>query len=479
MNEVNKSEKMHDVIIIGAGSAGLSARSEVEKNTDNYLIVDGGTLGTTCARVGCMPSKVLIEAANIYFQKQKFDKIGVSGQENLKISSVKLMEHVRELRDFFVQSTVKDMDQWGDKHFLEGYAEFQDKQTILVNGTSYKAKKFIIATGSAPVIPANFEDYKEDLLTTDKFFELKSLPKKMAVIGAGAIGLELAQALARVGVEVLLFDPKPSFGGLANEDIKKQVLEKLETELTVIQAGVESLQKNANGFTLHSEGKKFEVEQVLMAVGRKPRLKGLKLDKAGIVADEKGKVEFHPETCRIPGTNCYLAGDANAHLPVLHEASDDGRISGYNSVREKDHSFKRRVRMTICFSSPNIAVIGKSLADLKKDQADFVTGEVDFKRQGRSRTKLENHGLLKVYAEKQKGEILGAELYAPDGEHLAHFLAAAIDTKATVFTMLSQPFYHPVVEEGLRTALRDLSKKVTEQCKDFDLVPCQNPPAGA
>lgn len=466
----------YDVVIVGAGSAGLAARSEVKKHTENYLVIDDGPLGTTCARVGCMPSKVFIEAANAFHQVSKFPTIGVSGTEHLKVDTQKLMLHVRSLRDRFVRGVLRDIETWKETHFLEGRARLAGPGQLEVNGKTIEAEKIIIATGSKTAMP---EAWKElNLLTSDTFFEQASLPESVAVIGAGVIGLELSQALERVGVDVTLFGADSFVAGVTDPDVSVSIKAKISQDLTFVQEAVEKIEKVADGFIVHSSSVSKKVHQVLVCVGRRPQVQNLGFESLNIKLDAKGVPTVDPQTCRIEGTSVYLAGDVLNHLPVLHEAADEGRIAGFNAVHHQDHKFTRRIRMSVAFTHPQICVVGKPFLNLKNDGVEFRTGAVNFEKQGRAIAKMENYGLLKIYAETSSGRLVGAEMFAPDGEHLAHILASAIESGLTVSELLVRPYYHPVIEEGLRTALRDLARQVGSQCSEFDLLRCEDPPAG-
>ena len=171
---------------------------------------------------------------------------------------------------------------------------------------------------------------------------------------------------------------------------------------------------------------------------------------------------------KLRGLPIYLAGDPSGRRPLLHEAADDGRIAGYNSVHRKTRCFERRAPLSITFSEPNLAMVGKSFAELRRGR--FVTGEASFETQARALIMTENHGLLHVYARAADGKFLGAEMIGPAGEHLAHLMAWALQQKLTVFEMLRMPFYHPVIEEGLRTALRDAARKVSSNVKRLEVA---------
>ncbi|MGH1467864.1 MAG: dihydrolipoyl dehydrogenase [Bdellovibrionales bacterium] len=453
--------KEYKVIIIGAGTSGLTARREVAKGTDDYLVIDDSPLGTTCARVGCMPSKVLIQAANDFYRKDKFPELGILGSENLKIDTKKVMSHVRSLRDRFVRGVRGGMESWEKTHLLRGRAKFIDKNTVEVDGEKYRAEKFVLAPGSRPMIPGPWHAFKSHLLTTDQVFELEDLPKSVAVIGLGVIGVEIGQALSRLGVEVTGFTRGKGIGGTTDPDIQNYIAKTIEKEIPTYYNGAELKRVLPNGkIEIEADGKLFEVDKVLASVGRRPNVDRLGLENTGVKLNDRGMPEFSVSTLKLTDApHMTFPGDVNADRPILHEAADEGVIAGYNTMNE-EQCFKRRTSIGVTFTDPNIAFVGKRFADLDED---YVAGEVTFEGQGRSIVKLKEVGLLHVYVSKNNHEILGAEFMAPDGEHLAHLLSWAISMKLTVFEALKMPFYHPVIEEGLRTALRDAASQLGDR----------------
>jgi dihydrolipoamide dehydrogenase len=454
--------KEYDVIIIGAGTAGLSARREVAKVTDNYLVVEAGKLGTTCARVGCMPSKVIIQVAKDFSRRKRFDEVGIKGGEALSIDLDQVMAHVRILRDRFVGGVISSMKEWEDKLRLKR-ATFVDSHTLDLEGEQVKGKKIIIATGSRPIIPKPFEPFKNFLWTTDDFFESESLPYSIAVIGLGVIGAELGQALARLGIDVKGFSKGRQIGGISDPVINDYIIKKWEDDFPLHLDGVEveGISPN-NKLLLKSDDQFFEVDKALMAVGRKQTVDLLGLREIGVPFNSRGIPEVDRKTMQIKEfPHLFLPGDANAYRPILHEAADEGKIAGFNAVSEVQ-CFQHREPLGITFTSPNLAFVGKKHSELTSDKVSFVTGQVSFEGQGRSIVNLQEQGLLHVYADSHSGKILGAEMQAPDGEHIAHLLSWAISLNLTVDETLKLPFYHPVIEEGLRTALRDCASQVKE-----------------
>ena len=460
-----------DVVIIGAGSAGLSALREVRKRTDNFVLINDGPWGTTCARVGCMPSKLLIEAANAFHRRISFDEFGITGANHLGVDSHRVLQRVRRLRDDFVASTLKSVKELGSRA-LSGHASILSPEEILVNGEKYQAREIIIATGSRPVVPESWQNLGDRLLTTDTLFEQETLSKRIAVIGMGPIGLEMAQALSRLGVHVTGFGSRAMIGGISDPLINQVTVSLLAEEFPLhLGARANVAMKSQNGsITVSTEDVEVEVDSVLAALGRRPNIDKINLEALGVPLDEKGFPPVNPDTLQIADLPVFLAGDVNQRHPLLHEAADDGHIAGLNAMNEELICFKRRTPLAIVFSDPNIAVVGKSFDSLQ--QEDIRVGEVNFSRQGRALSAQVNRGVLRVYAAADGGQLLGAEMCAPAGEHLSHLLALAIGQSLTVWDLLRLPFYHPVLEEGLRTALRNLASKFPAR-QESDLAACE------
>ncbi|MCT4642928.1 MAG: dihydrolipoyl dehydrogenase [Bacteriovoracaceae bacterium] len=449
--------KKFDVVIIGAGTAGLSARKEVAKVTDNYAIIDNGPLGTTCARVGCMPSKVLIQAANDYYNTKSLETIGVSGNKHIKLDHKKLMNYVRSLRDRFVRSVNSSIDEFKDK-IIAKRAKFVDAHHLDLGDEIIYAKRIIIATGSRPIIPAPWLEYKDYLINTNEFFESESFPKSVGVLGLGVIGIELGQALSRIGTDVIGIGLGKEIGGLTDPKLQDYVIDKMSKEFPIYTNGANIKGIKDNKLILETQGKEFLVDKALVSLGRRSNLDLLDLDNAGVTLNERGMPQFDKTTFSLlEADHIFIAGDVNGHRPILHEASDQGKIAGINAVSKKQ-SYKEKTGLGITFSDPNIATVGTRFKDLKEDS--FETGGASFEGQGRSIVKRKEMGLLSVYAEKESQKIVGAEIFGPDAEHLAHLLAWVIDLELDVKRVLELPFYHPVIEEGLRTALRDLYFKL-------------------
>lgn len=469
--------KRYKVAIIGAGTAGLSARGEVQKVTDDYVVIDDGILGTTCARVGCMPSKVLIQVANDFHRREAFEAEGIRGGEGLRVDTQAVMEHVRALRDRFVRGVLGGMESWQD-HLIAKRARIVGDHLIDLGDEQIEAESIVIATGSSPILPGPWAPFRHRLIDTNAFFELPDLPRRVAVIGLGVIGLELGQALHRLGVEVVAISLDKAYGGLSDPALQDYAHEAFSSEFPVHLSGVRALREEGEDLVLELEdGTALAVDGALLSVGRRPNLVGLGLEELGVPFENRLPV-FDASTFRVSGKDWYFVGDVNGTRPLLHEAADEGRIAGYNAVHDEDQCFRRRTGLGVTFSAPNIATVGRSHRELVADGVDFITGEVSYEGQGRAIVKLEELGQLHVYADKHTGQLLGSELIAPEGEHLAHLLAWAIAAGLGVRQALTLPFYHPVLEEGLRTALRHAARQLDDAPPPLEVLRCADPPVG-
>ena len=454
-----------DVAVIGAGSAGMRALRAAKAWTQNVVMIEGGAYGTTCASVGCMPSKLLIAAAESAHAVQQAPEFGVN-TGGVNIDGVAVMDRVRRERDRFVGFVVDTVEKLPEEQRIRGMARFLDDHRIQVGDhTIVDAQRIVIATGSTPSYPGFFAKLGDRLVVNDDIFEWRDLPKSVAVFGPGVIGLELGQALSRLGVDVLMFGLGGQVGPLTDPEVMESATQAFSKEFYLdADAKVHSMVNVEDGVSIaydDHDGKMRvkTVDYVIAATGRAPNVSGLGLENTSLPLDEKGIPEFNAETLRIGRSSVFIAGDVNNDRPLLHEAADEGAIAGDNAGRYPDvKPGLRSSPLGIVFSDPQIAMVGSTYAELS--QSDVVVGAVSFADQGRSRVMLKNQGLLRVYADPDNGRFLGAEMFGPRAEHLGHLLAWAHQSNMTVGQMLEMPFYHPVIEEGLRTALRNAHKQL-------------------
>lgn len=443
-----------DVAIIGAGTAGIAAERSARANGVSTLLIDPYFDGTLCANTGCMPSKLLIAAAKEAHRVRKAEMFGISVGD-VRIDGPAVMERLRSERDRFARLTRESIAELPDEILIKSRARFLGPTRLgLYDGREVQANAIIIATGAKPVMPPAFEALGDLVKTHETIFELEDLPRRLAVVGAGPIGLELSQAFARLGVEVLLFDKSDEIGKVRCKRVHETLRKVIESELSLHLGCDVEPEKTGDAVMVRwsgSESGEGEFDLVLAALGRPPYLDGLDLDKADLACDDHGVPCHDRATMRCGDSAVFIAGDVAADIPLLHEASHDGAIAGRNAAALPARiKTSRNVSFSITFTDPPTASIGNSEED------GAVTGTVDFGDQGRARVEGRNRGTLTLYAAAPDGRLIGADLCAPAGEHLAHLLAWAIETGMTASAMLELPFYHPTIEEGLKSALRTI-----------------------
>ncbi len=463
-----------DVAIIGVGTAGMVAYQRVRKTTDRVVLIEGNRYGTTCARVGCMPSKLLIAAADNAHNMAQGPLFGITAG-GINIDGKAVMKRVRKERDKFVGSVVESVDKFPDHHRMFGHARFVAPKRLKVEGTNgdvheVQADRIIIATGSRPNIPGFLKEAKDRLVVNDDIFEWQDLPKSVAVFGPGIIGLELGQALSRLGVRVRMFGKGGSVGPIKDPSIERYALETFNREFPLDpEADVKKVERTDQGvavtFAGFGQDETTETfDYLLAATGRRPNIDGLDIQNAEIELDDKGMPLFDPFTLRCGDSHIFIAGDANNSLPLLHEAADEGRIAGDNAGAYPEvMAGLRRTALAVVFTDPQIASVGLTIDEVdERCRGRYAVGEVSFEDQGRSKVIGKNAGLLRVYGEHGTGLFMGAEMFGPAAEHIGHLLAWSAQRRLTVSEMLDMPFYHPVIEEGLRTALKQLNRNLSK-----------------
>ena len=469
-----------DVAVIGAGTAGLVAFRQAARHAERVVLIEGGAYGTTCARVGCMPSKLLIAAAEAAHSAENAGRFGVHAAP-VHIDGKAVMERVRRERDRFVGFVLDSVEKIPAEQRVRGMARFEAPNVLAVeDGPRINAERIVIATGSRTNVVGFLKGAGSRLVTNDEVFEWTDLPESVAVFGPGVIGLELGQALSRLGVRVRMFGVGGAVGPIRDPEIRKIALATFRDEFPLDpDASTTGVRETDAGVEIgfcdeHGTEVSETFDYLLAATGRRPNVDGLALENSGLALDDRGVPEFDPYTLRCGDSPIFIAGDANDELPILHEAADEGRIAGANAGRYPAvQTGNRRVPMSVVFTDPQIAAVGLTIQQTdERCRGCCAVGSVNFENQGRSRVIGRNRGLLRVYGAHGTGRFMGAEMFGPAAEHIAHLLAWAAQQRMNVDELLEMPFYHPVIEEGLRTALRDLHDKLklgpesADECMD-------------
>lgn len=448
-----------DVAIIGAGTAGMYALREVIRAGKSFVLIDQGPLGTTCARVGCMPSKVALHAAGLWATRKEMAAQGISGSDDLQIDYRQTWQALRQQRDRFAGSARDKAIKQAGEHLIMGKARLLSPTRIQVSTAEgerlVEAGRCIIATGSRPVRPHWLPSAEDGVITTDELFELDDLPPRIGVIGLGAVGLEMSLALARLGIQVTAAGTG-TLAGSADPVIAQAAEQRFSREFDLWLGEPAKLEAHGKGWRLRAGERTAEVDLVVAALGRQLNSDQLGLADAGVPLDAKGKPDCDPQSLQVGDLPLFIAGDANGDRPLMHEAADEGAMAGFNACQLQPSRFKRKTPLAIAFSDPDLCTVGAGFDQLDPDQ--ILIGSAQGSSNGRASILGGEDSLIRLYADKHSGQLLGASLLCTGGEHLAHLLAWAIQRGESAQDLLEMPFYHPVIEEMLSSALLDIAK---------------------
>lgn len=432
----------YDVIVIGGGTAGLAAYREVIKSGKTALLIESTGFTTTCASVGCMPSKLLIAASHNAEQLQKSYLFGIKAGE-VSIDGAAIFERVRRERDRFVGFVQRGAE--NIEHKIIGTAHLIDNNRVEVNGEVKTCRAFVLACGSRNNVPNVLKDI--NYLTNESVFELRNIPKTMAIIGAGVIGLEMGYAFKNLGSQIHLFSKHERLLGL-NASVSDYLVKDIKENFNFLEEDIKKVTQRENDYLIEYGDKSIIVEQIFVAIGRTSNI-----DKLGVPLNMLKK--YNRQTTQIEGSCLFVAGDANGDIPVLHEAANEAIIAAKNAISYPHvREFKRSTPLAIVFTQPQVMTVGQT-------DKYYIKGEVSFEDQGRSRVELVNKGLLELYFTRER-QLIGAQMIGPSAEHIAHSLCWLIEKGVTLEEFLDMPFYHPVIEEGVRTALRDARDKFSQ-----------------
>ncbi len=441
-----------DVAVIGAGTAGIEAWRAATQAGADALLIERGPGGTTCARVGCMPSKALLAAGRAAHAARGAGDFGVR-VGSVEVDGAAVMARVRRMRDLFVESVFDNMDDIPKDKRIDGAARFTGPTTLAVDDRlTIEAKSVVIATGADPEVPDAFRDVRDRVRTHVDVWDIDTLPDRLAVLGAGPVGIELAQAFAWLGVEVTVFDPGEAIGALTDPEANKAAIACLQGEVTLRLGCKPHGTAIDGGVRLEGDGPPVDVDLVLAAAGRPPNLDALDLEAAGLTPGEHGVPEFDHRTKRVGDTSVWIAGDANDWRPVLHEAAHAGRIAGRGAAgRSAKDDPALLTNLAMVYTEPGIVTVGTGFCDLPEG------ARIGSARMIGGRAEIDGHqgGLVRVYADADC-TLIGGTIVAHASEHLGHELMIAVARGMTAEAFMALPWYHPCYEEVLRDAVRDL-----------------------
>ena len=457
-----------DFLVIGGGPGGyVGAIRAAQLGLKTACIESRGTLGGTCLNVGCIPSKALLHTPYCYKKaKPEFKNIGI----NITAPSLDLAQMMSH-KSKGVEGLTKGIEFLFKKNkvtYIKGFGSFKDKNTISVidqsnNQKDYKFKNAIIATGSVPVSLPNIEIDEKTVVSSTGALNLTSVPKKLVVIGAGYIGLEMGSVWLRLGSEVQVVEYLDFITpGMDREvsDAFLKILQKQGMQFN-LSTKVISVKKNKNGATVTVEknGAKSDIDCdiVLMSVGRKPNTAGLNLDKIGVKLDSKGRVETdHKYKTNLD--NIYAIGDVIAGPMLAHKAEEEG-IAIAELLSGKYGHVNYDVIPGVVYTSPEVASVGKTEEQLKEQKISYKVGKFPFAANARAKVNDEGEGFVKILSDEKTDRVLGVHMIGPDVGNMIAEMALAMEFGASAEDVARTCHAHPTYAEAIKEAALAVDKR--------------------
>ncbi len=447
-----KKENIFDVIIIGAGSGGLNIASFMNSIGLAVLLIDRSDehIGGDCLNTGCVPSKALIHVARMHKSAQEVTEFGVelSGAIDLK----KVMAHVAGAQDVIREHESAEYFRSKGMSVVLGDASFVSRDTVKVGDSVYRGKKIVIATGSRPrtiAIPGTEEVERcGRLFTNENIFTLTTLPKKLLVIGAGPIGIELGQAFRNLGSEVSLISNDSRILPREDSALSTVLFERLTKDGVQFHFNKNTVRFEKGSLLVLEDATTHEettlaFDAVLVSIGRVLNTESLALDKAGIAVDERGKIKVD-EYLRTTNKNILVCGDVAGQHQFTHAAELHAGVIIKNMLTP---FFKKKLSTDalswVTYTTPELATYGVSEAELKKRNTPFQVLESSFEDDDRAITDDARYGYAKMFVHTKTKQILGGTMIAPNAGELIQELIMATTSKLTTSALFNKIYPYP------------------------------------
>ncbi|MDX0190404.1 bifunctional organomercurial lyase/mercury(II) reductase MerBA [Sinorhizobium meliloti] len=461
-----RNEGAHDLVVIGAGSAGFSAAITAADQGARVTLIGSGAIGGTCVNVGCVPSKTLIRAAEtlhharvaarfagITAEAELTDWRGTVRQKDALVSDLRQAKYI-DLLPAYNGIAYRD----GPARLIDGGVE--------ANGTRIPAGKIIITTGARPAVPTIPGIESVPYLTSTTALDLEDLPRALLVIGGGYVGAELAQMFARAGVKVTLVC-RSRLLPEAEPEIGAALTRYFEDERVTVVSGIayRAIRKTGDGvlLTVIRDGRDIAIEadQVLIATGRTPNIEGLGLPEHGIVVSPKGGIVVD-DRMRTTGPGIYAAGDVTGRDQFVYMAAYGARLAANNAVNGDSLRYDNSAMPAIVFTDPQVASVGLTEAAARATGHTVRVSTIGLDQVPRALAARDTRGLIKLIADAGGGRLLGAHILAPEGADSIQTATLAIRQGLTVSDLAETIFPYLTTVEGLKLAALSFGKDVTK-----------------
>ena len=458
-----------DVIVIGGGPGGyVCAIRAAQLGLKTACVESRGTLGGTCLNVGCIPSKSLLNMSESYHKAHKeFQSQGIEFSD-LKLNLDKMMSS----KNKSVQTLTKGIEFLFKKNkvtYLKGKGVlFSENDVVVYEGekkTSYKSKNIVLATGSAPSSLPGIEIDEQNIVSSTGALEFKEVPKNFAVIGGGVIGLEMGSVWSRLGSNVTVLEYLDHITPGMDKEVSSEFLKiltkqgikfKLSSKVTAVTNKGNQVEVSFENYQT-SQKEMLLVDKVLVAVGRKPYTEGLNLNKLGIKKDPQGRIEVN-EKLQSSIKNIYAIGDIIKGPMLAHKAEEEGIAVAEIIAGQAGHVNYNTIPGVI-YTSPEVAVIGKTEEELKKENINYKVGKFPFLANSRAKVNNEPDGFVKILAESQTDRVLGVHMIGPHTGDLIAEMALAMEFGASAEDIARTCHAHPTYTEAVKEAALAVDKR--------------------
>ena len=456
-----------DVAIIGGGSAGYAAANAAAGFGLKTAVIEGAEeVGGLCILRGCMPTKALLHAAEVLHTARKSSVWGLQPKKvsfDFKRVMARKDQLIQEFADYRRQQLSS-----GKFEFIHGSAAFEDPSTIRLNhGQRISANHFVLATGSTVAPPPWPELRQVGYITSDDALRLRKLPRSIIILGGGAVAVEFAQIFARFDVQVTIIQRSPHLLREFDRDAAIELETAFAREGITLRTGTTVKRcwtrsgKKVISFVWRNEEIEAEADEVFHGLGRTAQISDLALDRAG-VAVERGWIRVD-SAMRTSSPHIYAAGDCTEPEAVVHVAVQQGEIAAWNIAHpDKPKRFDRRLALHAVFTQPQLAAVGLDEQTARAQNIPFLAASYRFSDHGKSMIQDELDGFVKLLADPQSGEILGAGVVGPQGSELIHEIVAAMQKRMTVQELAGMPHYHPTLAEIWTYPAEELAARIKE-----------------
>ena len=458
-----------DVIVIGGGPGGyVCAIRAAQLGMKAACVESRGTLGGTCLNVGCIPSKSLLNLSENYHKAKKSFK-----DQGIEFSDVTLnIKKMMKNKEKSVQVLTKGIEFLFKKNkvtYLKGKGVIFSENNVVVydqnKKSSYSTKSIVIATGSFPASLPGVEINEKNIISSTAALSLDSVPKTLAIVGGGYIGLEMGSVWRRLGTEVTVIENLPNITPGMDTEISKEfqkILSKQGIKFE-LDSKVLSIKDNENNVrveysnNVNNDNKSMIVDKVLMAVGRKPYTEGLNLGKIGIKKDEKGKIKVN-ENFQTNVKNIYAIGDVIDGPMLAHKAEEEG-IAVAEILSGQSGHVNYNVIPGVIYTSPEVAYVGKSEEQLKKDNISYKVGKFPFLANSRAKVNNDTDGFVKILADDKSDKVLGVHIIGPHSGDMIAEMALAMEFGASAEDVARTCHAHPTHTEAIKEAALAVDKR--------------------